>query len=77
MKPHDIRGSRPACTPEPAVRKLHHTIVKILQRPDVRERVARMGGVSIPMTEQQFTDFVNGEIKRWTEVVRKGNIQVE
>lgn len=67
----------PAGAPRVIIDRLQHEIAAILQLPDVRERVAREGGIIIGSTPQQFAGHIEREIAKWTRVVTAANIRVD
>jgi tripartite-type tricarboxylate transporter receptor subunit TctC len=60
----------PAATPREIVTKLNAEIVKILRRPDVKERLAADGAEPIGNTPEEFGAFIKTEIARWAPVVK-------
>ena len=60
----------PAATPREIVTKLNAEIVKILRRPDVKERLAADGAEPIGNTPEVFGAFIKAEIARWAPVVK-------
>ena len=67
----------PAGAPRVIISRLQQEIAAILQLPDVRERVAREGGVIIGSTPEQFAGHIEREIAKWTRVVTAANIRVD
>lgn len=65
----------PGKTPAPVIDTLNREISKILAQPHVKQRVAEMGGVTVPMSPAQFTTFVRGEIDKWGVVVKQAGIK--
>lgn len=60
----------PAATPKRIVAKLHADIVRLLNLPEVRERL-EVQGVEISATSpEQFTKFIREEIVRWGKAVK-------
>lgn len=51
----------PAKTPRPIVIRLNQEVQKILAQADVKERMAKMGAESLPMTPDQFDAFIKDE----------------
>jgi tripartite-type tricarboxylate transporter receptor subunit TctC len=60
----------PAATPREIVARLNAEIVKILRRPDVKERLAADGAEPIGNTPEEFGAFIKAEIARWAPVVK-------
>jgi tripartite-type tricarboxylate transporter receptor subunit TctC len=66
-----------AKSPPEAVAKLHSEIARVLALPHVRQRLAEMGGASLPMTPAQFGDFIRQETEKWGTVVRQAGIRAD
>lgn len=67
----------PANMPAPIADSLNATLVKILNEPDVKAFFDGRGAVTMPGTRQQASDFVNKELAKWGDVIRKGNIELQ
>jgi tripartite-type tricarboxylate transporter receptor subunit TctC len=66
----------PKGTPPEIVASLNRQINAALAKPDVKERLAKMGmDVAEPVTPTQMRDFVRREIDQWAMVVKAANIQ--
>ena len=57
-------------TPPAVVDKLNQAYSEALQQPDVRERLLTMGSEAVPMSAQQFADFVRAEKDKYQEIVK-------
>jgi tripartite-type tricarboxylate transporter receptor subunit TctC len=64
----------PAGTPDPIIAELNRQIVKILQSPDMRERLAVQGLESAPNTPAQFGAYIAAEVTKWTKVIKQAGI---
>jgi len=51
----------PAKTPRDVVNKLNQEVNKALSQPDVKERMAKLGGEPLPMTPERFDAFIREE----------------
>jgi len=69
--------SGPAGMPREIVNKLNAEVRRILQLPDVRERLKPEGVEPGDLDPQAFTAFVAGELKRWAPVVRAAGARVD
>ncbi len=67
----------PAGLPMPVVDKLNRDIVRALQIPDVKERLAAIGADVATQTPEQFSEFIRAEIEKWGKVVRSAGIKPE
>jgi tripartite-type tricarboxylate transporter receptor subunit TctC len=67
----------PAGTPAPVVARLSEAIAKALQAPEVRERIAGLGGEIAALDPAQTTRFIREQTELWGRVVRAANIKPE
>jgi len=67
----------PAGTPPAIVARLNTEIVKILNMPDVRERMETLGVEPVANTPEEFAAFQKGEIAKWAKVVKEGNVKID
>ncbi|MEQ1775528.1 MAG: tripartite tricarboxylate transporter substrate binding protein [Burkholderiales bacterium] len=61
----------PAATHSDIVAKLHQEIARILNQPDMRQRLENDGTQIIASTPPQFGAFVRAEITKWARVVKE------
>jgi tripartite-type tricarboxylate transporter receptor subunit TctC len=67
----------PAGTPAPVVQKLNAAIVKALNDPAVKQRIAEQGATPNPETPEQFAAFIAQETAKWAEVVKASGASVD
>jgi tripartite-type tricarboxylate transporter receptor subunit TctC len=67
----------PAGTPKPIVQKLNSEIVRVLNMPDVQERLAGLGMDAVAGTPEQLGEFQKAEVVKWAKVVREAKITPE
>jgi len=65
----------PAKTPDAIVTRLNQEIVRLLQRPESRDRFAGIGAEPIGSTPEQLTAEIKAEIARMGKVIREAGIQ--
>jgi len=65
----------PARTSSVTIERLNGEIARIMQLPDVRERVAGFGAVPLPASSKDFAHFLAQEIAQWSKIVRERNIR--
>ena len=66
-----------AGTPEPIVKRLNTEVVRVLQMPEVREKIAAEGATVLSGTPEQFSAFLKDEIVKWGKVVKESGAKVE
>jgi len=62
-------------TPRTIVDKLNRELRAILDTPDVRQRLAQLGGVATPSSPEEMRERIEREIARWKRVVELKNIE--
>jgi len=67
----------PKGTPAAAVEKMSAEIIKALNTPKLKELWASNGTIVPNMTGAQFGTFVDSEIQRWAEVVKKAGVKLQ
>jgi tripartite-type tricarboxylate transporter receptor subunit TctC len=67
----------PAGIPADIVRRLNETQVAVLKEPDLRERLAVEAVEPMPMTPEQFGQYIRAEIERWTAIAKAKNIHLD
>jgi tripartite-type tricarboxylate transporter receptor subunit TctC len=65
----------PKATPQPIIDKVNAEVVKILNMPDVKERFAGGGVVTIPSSAAELDARVKQEAERFRAIVQKANIR--
>ena len=67
----------PAATPNEIVAKLHGEFVKILARPDVKDRMLAVGFDPIGDPPDKFAAYLRAEVVKWSKVVRQAAIRID
>jgi tripartite-type tricarboxylate transporter receptor subunit TctC len=67
----------PTGTPRPAIDRLAAEIDRILQQPEVRERLKSWGSEAVGGTPEDMQRYLDTERTRWGEVVRRAGIERE
>jgi tripartite-type tricarboxylate transporter receptor subunit TctC len=67
----------PARTPRPIVDRLYAEIMKALNTPELRAKLAAESSEIGGMPPEQFGKFIANEIAKWKRVVKAANIKVE
>jgi tripartite-type tricarboxylate transporter receptor subunit TctC len=67
----------PAGTPQAIVDKIHAEVVRILDMPDIKERFAAGGAVTIPTTAAELEARIRRDTTAFKTIVDKANIHVE
>jgi tripartite-type tricarboxylate transporter receptor subunit TctC len=67
----------PAKTPKPVVSRLHNDIVKVLQEPDVKNRLSGLGFEIVGSTPEQFSAYIKSEIKKWAKAVKASGAKAD
>lgn len=61
----------PRATPETVVAKLSQAFADVLAMPEIRTRLDEIGMQAVGSSPKEFDDFINTEIVKWAEVVKR------
>ena len=67
----------PAGTPKDVIAKWNAEVVKILNSPDMRERLTAQGAEPAPTTPEQFVAFIQSEIPKYARIVKISGAKVD
>jgi tripartite-type tricarboxylate transporter receptor subunit TctC len=67
----------PAGTPRPIIQRLNAELTKMMQAPEIRERLAAMGTDPLTSTPEELGAYIKQEMARWGDVIRKANLHAE
>jgi len=67
----------PAKMPAPIVQKLNAALVKVLQMPEVRDKLLAQGAEAAPSTAAELDAVVKDELRKWEMVIREAKIRPE
>jgi tripartite-type tricarboxylate transporter receptor subunit TctC len=67
----------PVKTPKPVIDKLNAEIVKVMNRPDVKEAWAKQGAVPMTMSPAEFDKYIRADIEKWAKVVKVSGAKLE
>ncbi|MBW8907153.1 MAG: tripartite tricarboxylate transporter substrate binding protein [Betaproteobacteria bacterium] len=67
----------PASTPRPIIQRLNAELTKMMQAPDIKERLAALGTDPLTSTPDEFGAYIKQEIAKWGDVIRKAGLHAE
>jgi tripartite-type tricarboxylate transporter receptor subunit TctC len=67
----------PKGTPPEIIDKLNKEINAGLANPNIKARLAELGGMLIPGTPQDFGKLVADETEKWAKVIKAGGVALE
>jgi tripartite-type tricarboxylate transporter receptor subunit TctC len=62
-------------TPKDALARLEEALLKTIQTPDMKNRLAQLGGEPIPAKAAEFWKFFNDDVARYERLVREGKVK--
>lgn len=65
----------PRGTPLPIVDKLAAALIKAMQMPEVRQKMADLGSTVVASQPTEFRRFVESEIEKWADAVKAAGVQ--
>jgi tripartite-type tricarboxylate transporter receptor subunit TctC len=67
----------PARTPRPIVRRLNEALVRILNMPDVQERIRALGMTPSPSTPEELEKVIRADYALWGKVAKTAGVQAD
>jgi len=67
----------PANLPKPVVARLHGELIKILNAPDIRERILSDGSEPVGSSPEEFRQFMLADLAKWAKVVKESGAKME
>jgi tripartite-type tricarboxylate transporter receptor subunit TctC len=67
----------PAATPPAVVARLNAEVLRVLQQPDVQQRLHAMGFTLSSFSAEEFTRFIRAEHEKWSKVIRDADIKAD
>jgi tripartite-type tricarboxylate transporter receptor subunit TctC len=62
-------------TPKEIVARLEDAMLKSIQTPDMKSRLASLGGEPVPARAAEFWKFFNEDVERYARLVREGKVK--
>jgi tripartite-type tricarboxylate transporter receptor subunit TctC len=67
----------PSATPPAIVARLNAEVLRVLQQPDVQQRLHAMGFTLSSFSAEEFTRFIRAEHEKWSKVIRDADIKAD
>jgi tripartite-type tricarboxylate transporter receptor subunit TctC len=67
----------PAGTPAGVLNLLNSHVAKIMQHPEMKQRMTDSGGVAVGSTREAFAAFIKEEFTKWAKVIAKSGARVD
>ena len=67
----------PAGTPVAILNLLNSHVAKIMQHPDMKQRMTDSGGVAAGSTRDAFAAFLKEEFAKWAKVIEQSGARVD
>lgn len=67
----------PAGTPQPVVASLNAALAKVLQTPEVRDRLLTAGSIPAGGTSAEFAKFLGVDYPKWGQVVKASGVKLD
>jgi len=65
----------PAGVTREVIARLHQGIVKVLQNPDVKDRLASEGSEVVGNTPEQYGAIIRSDVEKWAKVIQRTGIR--
>jgi tripartite-type tricarboxylate transporter receptor subunit TctC len=64
----------PAATPREIVKKLNAEIARIVQQPEVKDQMSKLGLEPMGSTPEEFDAHIRSEVAKWAKVIKEAGI---
>ncbi len=70
-------SAAPAKLPKPILMRLHAEIVKIMQVPDIRDRILADGSEVVVNSPEEFRKYMHADLAKWAKLVKESGAKLE
>jgi len=67
----------PAGMPAPLVKRLHDELIRALEQPDVKSRIAADGAEPVGSDSAAFRDFMAADLAKWAKLVKESGAKLD
>jgi len=67
----------PAKTPPAIVARMQREVARVIQLPDVKQKLLEQGGDTVGSSPEALGRVVTGELKKWADLIRDAKIKLE
>ena len=67
----------PAGTPQAVADRFGETVVKVLEMPDIKEQLAKLGFEPVDTSGDEFRRLMPVELKKWAKIIEATHIKIE
>jgi tripartite-type tricarboxylate transporter receptor subunit TctC len=67
----------PAKTPRPVLARLSSEVARIVELPDVKERLRAVGADPAPTSPEEFDAYIKAEVAKFQKIVKDAGIKPE
>jgi len=67
----------PAQMPAPVLEKIHGTVTKIVQQPEMRDKLIGLGAEPALSTPAEFSELIKAELVKWAKVVKDSGAKLD
>jgi tripartite-type tricarboxylate transporter receptor subunit TctC len=67
----------PAKTPPAIVARMQKEIARVIQLPDVKQKLLEQGGDTVGSTPEELDRVVKSELRKWAELIRDAKIKMD
>ena len=67
----------PAGTPKNIITRLNGELVKIMNSPEMKEKLAATGTEPLTSTPEEFADYIQREMAKWADVIKRAGVKAD
>jgi tripartite-type tricarboxylate transporter receptor subunit TctC len=77
IEPTESAALLPAKTPKPIVDRYHRELTKVLQSPEVADKLRQIEYDVVTCTPDEFSAWIKTEIQRWGQIIKVTGSKVD
>jgi len=67
----------PAKTPKNVINMVNKEVVRIVQSPDLKNRLVQLGSDTVGSSPEQFSEFLKSEIAKWSKIAKQVGVTAD
>ena len=67
----------PAGTPKNIINRLNGELVKMMNSPEMKEKLAATGTEPLTSTPEEFADYIKREMAKWADVIKRAGVKAD
>jgi len=67
----------PAGMPGAAINRIYEEVLRVVSRPDIKEKLLSSGNEAVGSSPAEFSAFIKADMARWSRVIKEENLRLQ